>query len=57
MLELRQSELDHSIYVHGFDEEVSEDQLINLFKGVGSIEKVYLDKGRKVGGGKCSKSF
>ena len=45
---MRKAEFDHSIYVHGFDDEVSEDQLINLFKEVGSIEKIYLDKGRKV---------
>lgn len=48
MMEIRQSEMDHSVYVHGFDEETTEEQLIELFKSAGSIEKVYIDKGKKV---------
>ena len=48
VVEMRKVEASHSIYVQGFADETTEDQLKVLFEKAGTIERVNMIAGKKV---------
>ena len=47
-MEAKRTEVNHSIYVQGLRGDTTEAQLRDVFSAVGTVEKVFVDTGKKV---------
>ena len=46
--EARRTEASHSVYVHGFSDDTTEEQLRSLFSAAGHIDRVFMDTNKRV---------